>query len=169
MRALRARLQSLSCLRHLSVNLVAWNGVDSRVRRILDTHDEGSYIRLTLSLLSCLACGLFIGRGDGTSGQASVRVPIRADMTAAVATRRRAFQYSLMHRQNCENPETRGVITDHVLVRSRVTYTQLERHGAHARGRWCVFVGRAVSLCVEYNYLCRASHVFQKGRDNLKR
>lgn len=43
MRALRARLQSLSCLRHLSVNLVGWNGVDSHVRRILDTHDEFLY------------------------------------------------------------------------------------------------------------------------------
>lgn len=129
---------------------------------------RGSLYHLTLSLLSCLACGLFIGRGDGTSGQASVRVPIRADMTAAVATRRRAFQYSLMHRQNCENPETRGVITDHVLARSRVTYTQLERRGAHARGRWCVFVRRAVSLCVEYNYFCCAPHVFQKGTRKYK-
>jgi len=102
------------------------------------TRTTSSYTILTLSLLSGLACGLFIGRGDGTSGQTSVRVPIRADMTAAVATRRRAFQYSLMHRQNCENPETRGVITDDVLARSRVTYTQLERRGAHARGRWCM-------------------------------
>lgn len=149
-RALRARLQSLSCLRHLSVNLVAWNGVGfsctayrGHARRAVPIY------RLTLSLLSCLACGLFIGRGDGTSGQASVRVPIRADMTAAVATRRRAFQYSLMHRQNCENPETRGVITDRVLVRSRVTYTQLERRGAHARGR----CGGAV---------CRASCLFMR-------
>lgn len=166
MRALRAKLQSLSCLRHLSVNLVGWNGVDSHVRRILDTHDESFCIILTLSLLSCFACGLFIGRGDGTSGQTSVRVPIRADMTAAVATRRRAFQYSLMHRQNCENPETRGVIIDHVLARLRVTYTQLERRGAHARGRWCVCVcviRRAVSLCIEYNYLRCAPHVFQEG------
>lgn len=60
--------------------------------------------RLTLSLVSCLACGLLIGRGNGTSGQTSVRVPIRADMATAVATRCRAFQNSLMHRQNCREP-----------------------------------------------------------------
>lgn len=74
--------------------------VDFRVERIPGTF-EG---RLTLSLVSCLACGLLIGRGNGTSGQASVRVPIRADMATAVATRCRAFQNSLMHRQNCREP-----------------------------------------------------------------
>jgi hypothetical protein len=96
---------------------------------------------LTLSLLSRLACGLLIGRGDGTSGQAPVRVPIGADMTAAVATRRRAFQYSLMHRQNCENPETRGVITDTSWQARSTRYAHTVRETRRTRTRQVVCKG----------------------------
>lgn len=129
---LRTRFRRLSCFQHLSVNLVAWNSdriFVSDVSRTRTTRCPA--YRLTLSLLSCLACGLLIGRGDGTSGQAPMCVPIGADMTAAVATRRRAFQYGLMHRQNCREPRDtwRGYIRT-FLARS---YTQLERRGAHAR------------------------------------
>lgn len=125
----------LSCSQYLSVNLVAWNGGGIFMSGILQTTTTSPKYRLTLSLLSCLACGLLIGRGNGTSGQAPMCVPIGADMTAAVATRRRAFQYGLMHRQNCENPETRGVVTDtrsrHVRTHARITYTYNYRDAAH--------------------------------------
>lgn len=131
----------LSCSQHLSVNLVAWNSDRIFVSGVLRTRTTRSpAYRLTLSLLSCLACGLLIGRGNGTSRQAPMCIPIGADMTAAVATRRRAFQYGLMHRQNCENPETRGVVTDtrswHVRTHARYVHTIRERRGAHARGRY---------------------------------
>lgn len=127
----------LSYFQHLSVNFIAWNSriFVSDVLRTCTTTSPA--YRLTLSLLSCLACGLLIGRGNGTSRQAPMCVPIGADMTAAVATRRRAFQYGLMHRQNCENPETRGVVIDtrsrHVRTHARYVHTITETRRTRTR------------------------------------
>jgi len=136
---LRDIRRALSCPRQLSVNVVAPGSKDSRVQR--DPRTRVVPCCLTLSLLSRLACGLLIGRGDGTSGQAPVRVPIGADMTAAVATRRRAFQYSLMHRQNCENPETRGVITDTSWQARSTRYAHTVRETRRTRTRQVVCKG----------------------------
>jgi len=62
-------------------------------------------------------------------------------MTAAVATRRRAFQYSLMHRQNCENPETRGVITDTSWQARSTRYAHTVRETRRTRTRQVVCKG----------------------------
>lgn len=43
-----------------------------------------------------------VGGGDRTPRQASMRVPIRADVPSSVATWRRAFEYRLVHREYCQ-------------------------------------------------------------------
>lgn len=55
-------------------------------------------------LVPVLSGGLLVGRRDGTPGQAAVRITIGANVPPTIATRRRAFQDCLMHRQDCSGP-----------------------------------------------------------------
>lgn len=55
-------------------------------------------------LVPVLSGRLLVGRRDGAPGQAAVRITIGANVPPTVATRRRAFQDCLMHRQDCSGP-----------------------------------------------------------------
>lgn len=47
-----------------------------------------------------------VGGGNRTPGETPVRIPIGADVPSTVASRRRALQYRLVHRQDCHTDRT---------------------------------------------------------------
>lgn len=61
---------------------------------------------LQAGLVFEVARRLLAGGGDGAAREAAVRVAIRAHVPAPVTSRRRAFQYRLVQRQNCRTRES---------------------------------------------------------------
>lgn len=55
---------------------------------------------LKAGLILLFSSGLFISGSNGATGKASVRVPVGANVSSTVTSRSRAFQDSLMHRQD---------------------------------------------------------------------